>query len=110
MQTGQSEAIQLQNVANKKLIKNSDIIAGRRGCYLINDTNLHESINRNALVVREDDTIITVLTTKDSSGNEIDLVTEFNLTGVNLLAGEFIPSLTYPIYDIQLSGGSVMTY
>lgn len=107
---GNSEAIQLQNIANKKLIKNTDILMGRRGCELINDTNDHADIIWQGIVVREDATQIAVLESRDSKGNLVDLVSRFNLTGNDLFAGEYIPAGEYPITRIQLTTGSVMMY
>ena len=110
IQSGQSEAIQLQNIANKKLIKNTDILLGRRGCQLINDTTDHDDIIWEAIVVREEGTQIAVLEGRDSRGNNVDLITEFGIDGVDLFTGEFIPAKNYPITRIQLTSGSVMMY
>ncbi len=105
----ESNAMQLQNVTNKKLIKNTDILAGRKGCLLVNDTAAH-AVNFEAIIVREDSTQISVLTGRDSSGAAVDLVALYNIASTDLLAGEFIPAKVYPITNIQLSTGSVMMY
>ena len=110
IQTGQSEAIQLQNTTNKKLMKNTDIMSGRRGCLLIDDTAEHDNVTRDAFIVREDNTVIAVLETTDARGNVVDLVSEYNLSGKSLFAGEFIPGKFFVINKIQLTSGSVMMY
>jgi len=105
----ESNATQLQNVTNKKLIKNTDILAGRKGCLLVNDTSEH-LVNFEAIIVREDNTQISVLEGRDSSGTIVDLVAAYNITSTDLFAGEFIPAKVYPITKIQLTSGSVMMY
>ena len=107
--TDATASIQLQNTTNKKLMKNTDIMSGRRGCLLIDDALAHDNLGRDAFIVRED-TTITVLEGRDAQNNVINLLTDYNLSGKTLIAGEFIPAKLFVINKIQLSTGSVMMY
>lgn len=103
-------ARQLQNTTNKKLMKNTDIMSGRRGCILIDDVAEHDNVDRDAFIIREDGTEIAVLEGRDYNNDTVDLLTDYNLSGKSLLAGEFIPGKFFLITKIQLASGSVMGY
>jgi len=88
-----------------RISKNSDIVVGRRGCYLLDDTSSYTADTRNTIIIREDATIIAALEV-----NGVDVLSDFNLSAKSLLKGETISARERAFTTIQLSAGSAMLY
>lgn len=90
-------------VSQPRLMKNTDTIVGRRGCYLLDDTTEHTT-PRAAIIIREDSEISKL------EVNGVDVLSEYNLSGKVLIQGDVISAKEYQFTSIQLASGSAMLY
>lgn len=80
------------------------------GTKLWADTSAHTVLNGSSFSVREA-TVVASMSGVDTNGVAVNFITEFNISGANLIAGDlFIAPSGYRIVSFQLSSGSILMY
>jgi len=83
-------------------------LSGANGCFIIDDTNAHTSLDYDTLIARED-TVVSVCTGEDEDGNAVDFKVVHNWDSLKQNDLLLVP-IGQKITAITLTSGSLLCY